>query len=265
MRPLTTRSVLLSTLLGTHPPALPVAALVRAGALFGISEGSVRTSLTRMVARGELQAESHRYRLAGALVDRQLLQDVSRQDPRQPWTGRWVLAVVTSSEQSAAGRAQLRSTLQRRFAEQRPGVWVRPENLSHHDLGWPELEEHCIRWFAHADRDDAQLAAELWDLESWSAAALRLRRGLVELQPVLDADDPVALRPGFEISAAVLRHLVRDPLLPDDLLPRNWGAVALRRDYDRFDRAYQRVIRSWLRADPIELSPARSDSARLQT
>ena len=264
MRPLTTRSVLLSTLLGTHPPVMPVAALVRAGALFGISEGSVRTSLTRMVARGELETEAGRYRLFGALVDRQRLQDVSRQDPRQPWTGRWVLAVITSSEQSSADRSQLRSVLQRRFVEQRPGVWARPENLSRDDLGWSALDEHCVRWFAHPDRDDAALAADLWDLESWSVEALRLRRGLADWQSALDADDPSALRPGFEISAAVLRHLVRDPLLPDDLLPRGWGGPALRGDYQRFDESYQRVIRTWLRAEADQLAPERADRARLQ-
>ena len=42
--PLTTRSVLASTLLGTRPPRLPVGRLVRAGALFGIAEGTVRTA-----------------------------------------------------------------------------------------------------------------------------------------------------------------------------------------------------------------------------
>ena len=40
IRPLTARSVVASTLLGTDPPRLPVAFLVRTGALFGLAEGS---------------------------------------------------------------------------------------------------------------------------------------------------------------------------------------------------------------------------------
>ena len=39
LRPLTARSVLLSALLGTTPPRLPVGRLVRAAELFGITIG----------------------------------------------------------------------------------------------------------------------------------------------------------------------------------------------------------------------------------
>ncbi|MDQ3757078.1 MAG: PaaX domain-containing protein, C- domain protein, partial [Actinomycetota bacterium] len=45
-RPLTARSVLLSTLLGAHPPELPVQVLVRSGELFGMAEGTVRVALS---------------------------------------------------------------------------------------------------------------------------------------------------------------------------------------------------------------------------
>ena len=49
LRPLDARSVVLSTLLGTDPPRMPVARLVRAGEIFGLRPGTVRTALTRMV------------------------------------------------------------------------------------------------------------------------------------------------------------------------------------------------------------------------
>ena len=45
LAPLTARSVLLSVLLGSHPPELPVRALVGAAELFGISHGSARVAL----------------------------------------------------------------------------------------------------------------------------------------------------------------------------------------------------------------------------
>ena len=47
-RELPARSVLASILLGTHPPRLSSRALVAAGALFDISEGTVRTALSRI-------------------------------------------------------------------------------------------------------------------------------------------------------------------------------------------------------------------------
>ena len=58
--PLTARSVLASVLLGTDPPWLPTPLLVRTTALFGISEGSTRTALSRLVAAGDAEAERRR-------------------------------------------------------------------------------------------------------------------------------------------------------------------------------------------------------------
>ncbi|MGH9083953.1 MAG: PaaX domain-containing protein, C- domain protein, partial [Acidimicrobiales bacterium] len=77
-RPLAARSVLASVLLGTDPPWLPTPLLVRTAALFGISEGAVRTALSRMVATGEAAVEDGGYRLAGRLVARQARQAASR-------------------------------------------------------------------------------------------------------------------------------------------------------------------------------------------
>ena len=128
--PLTTRSVLASTLLGTRPPRLPVGRLVRAGALFGIAEGTVRTALSRMAAAGEVEGADGWYRLSGRLVERQQRQEASRAAARLPWSGRWWMAVVAAARRPAAERARLRTAMTTlRFAELREGVWLRPANL----------------------------------------------------------------------------------------------------------------------------------------
>jgi DNA-binding transcriptional regulator PaaX len=44
------RSVLLSILLGSHPPRLPVRSLVHTAGLFGIAEGTARVALSRLSA-----------------------------------------------------------------------------------------------------------------------------------------------------------------------------------------------------------------------
>ena len=56
-----------------------------------------------------------------------------------------------------------------------------------------------------------------------------------------------ALAPGFELAAAVLRHLVADPLLPDDLVPDDWPAAALRADHRDYDREYRTVLGAFFR------------------
>jgi phenylacetic acid degradation operon negative regulatory protein len=66
------------------------------------------------------------------------------------------------------------------------------------------------------------------------------------LVDALERGDTAALRPGFELSAAVLRHLVADPLLPIELLPRRWPGDPLRATYDRFDRSYRRLLLDYL-------------------
>ena len=59
------------------------------------------------------------------------------------------------------------------------------------------------------------MAHRLWDLTTWSQRA----RDLLRRPRALAPDRPDALAPGFELSAAVLRHLQADPLLPAELLP----------------------------------------------
>jgi phenylacetic acid degradation operon negative regulatory protein len=63
-----------------------------------------------------------------------------------------------------------------------------------------------------------------------------------------EAGDPAELAAGFVTSAAVLRHLQADPLLPDALLPSGWPGAALRTEYDRYDAAYRSVLRTWFAA-----------------
>ncbi|TDC84405.1 PaaX domain-containing protein, C- domain protein, partial [Actinomadura sp. 7K507] len=131
IRPLTARSVVLSTLLGVHPPRLPARYLVRVGDLFGIAEGTIRVALSRMVAAGDLVQSGGTYSLTERLLERQARQDESRLPPAQPWDGTWEIAVITAERRPAADRAALRHAMSAlRLAELREGTWLRPANLT---------------------------------------------------------------------------------------------------------------------------------------
>lgn len=245
---LAARSVLASVLLGTDPPWLPTPLLVRTTALFGISEGATRTALSRLVARGEATAERGGYRLIGRLVARQQRQTASRRATTRPWDGTWELATIDGdAARSAADRAACRDALTAlRLVELREGVWGRPDNL---DPGRaPDAREvvrrWCTRWSA-AVADTPPAASELWDLSAWAATAEALRAEMSMLVGGLEAGDTTGLAAGFVTSAAVLRHLQADPLLPAELLPRDWPGQDLRADYDRYDAAYRSVLRTW--------------------
>lgn len=247
-RPLTARSVILSTLLGTDPPRLPPRRLVRAAALFDIRPGTARTALSRLVAAGELVIDDGWYALAGEHRQRQARQLTGIAGNRLEWGGRWRLAVVADGVRTAQDRARLRRELSAaRFGSRRDGVWMRPDNLPRPLT--PTADRQCD-WFDAAPfgRDD-ELAAELWDLDSWATTAHRLRRSLHESRTALAAADAPAMRRGFQTSAAVLRHFNADPLLPVELLGRSWPGDLLRRDFAAFDAEYRRRLLEWLSGD----------------
>src|SRR5262245_19755609 len=109
--PLTARQIVASTLLGVDPPRLPSRQLVRAGELFGVSEGTTRVALSRMVRAGELEADDGWYRLAGPLLNRQARHAEGRHPSLRPWTGEWCTEVVRAERRPADARNDLRAAM----------------------------------------------------------------------------------------------------------------------------------------------------------
>ncbi len=241
---LTARSVLASALLGEDPPELPVAHLVHLAGLFGINPNRARVALSRMVASGEAVTDgSGRYRLAGRLLERRGRQEDSLAGRTEPWDGHWRLVVVTAAGSSAEHRAARRRRLVlARLAEQREGVWLRPANIDLRPA--PSDEPDLAVYRGTPDGDPVALAGSLWDLAGWADGAGSLL-DLLAQRPTLGPDD---LAPGFGLSAAVLRHLQADPLLPSELLPDEWPGQALRDAYALWDRRYRDVLRAWGRS-----------------
>lgn len=220
---MTARSVVLSVLLGAHPACATASELIRLTADFGIRESTVRVALTRMVSAGDLVRSEDGYRLSDRLLARQRRQDDAINPRLRPWAGEWTTVVITSVGTDARARAGLRSTLQDgRFAELREGVWLRPDNL---DTVLPPKVLRRVRVLVARDAEPAQLAARLWDLPAWA----RTGRALL---------DEIASAPGvperFVVAAAIVRHLLTDPVLPEELLPDVWPGAALRRAYKDF-------------------------------
>jgi len=249
-KPLTARSVIASTLLGVDPPRLSTGTLVRTGELFGIAPGTTRVALSRMVAAGDLVSDGDGYRLVGRLLERQARQQASRDATTLPWDGTWELAFVRSGGPRAADvRASLRRALaDLRLGQLREGVWLRPTNLPADRS--PEARAvaatQCLR-VAAARIEPAPDPADVWDLDGWATGARLLGEELATILPRLEAGDTGVLAEGFVVSAAVLRHLQHDPLLPNELLPADWPGGDLRRRYDRYDTAFRAVLSDWHR------------------
>mgnify|MGYP000069392222 CR=1 FL=1 len=137
--------------------------------------------------------------------------------------GDWTTVGITTVGADARTRADLRNDLlQNRFGELREGLWLRPANLAA-DL--PAEITTNARVLTSRDDDPAGLAAVLWDLSSWIATARDL------LDEIASAPDV----PGrFVAAAAIVRHLLADPVLPAELLPTDWPGAQLRQAYADF-------------------------------
>jgi phenylacetic acid degradation operon negative regulatory protein len=243
-RPLSARSVLATALLGADQPHLKVGELVEMAALFGISDGAARTCLWRMVSAGELTGDDGVYVLAGRLLERrQRVDDASRVDDTAlpPWDGTWELAVVSLERRSATDRLALRkAAMALHLAELREGVWFRPDNLDRNRLPTllTVLDQQCVHFHGAQTDIPAESVRSLFNLDDWAADARRLT---VAMRDELDveavgADD---FTYQFALSIAAVRHLELDPLLPAELIPRQWPAHALRSTYRRFDEVFK--------------------------
>ena len=163
------------------------------------------------------------YRLSDRLLARQRRQDDAINPRLRKWDGTWTTLVITSVGIDARTRAALRTTLQdKRFAELREGIWLRPDNLDV-ELTADVLDR--VRVLHSRDDDPAELAGPAVGPAGMGAHRPRL---LDEMATATDI-------PGrFVAAAAIVRHLLTDPVLPDELLPDDWPGDALRTAYMNF-------------------------------
>ena len=241
LRPLSARSMVLSALLGTHPPRLPIGALVTLGERFGLAAGAVRTAVSRMTAGGDLVAVEGGYQLAGRFLERQRQQDIGRRVTDTRWDGQWWMVSALTARRSAAERRQFRSAMEgAKLAELRPDTWMRPTNLP------LEVDLHDIiitrgPLTMTASRD---LCYRLWNLSELSSRADALRQALDAMAATMNPD---SIAFGFTVLAACLRFLRIEPQLPTQLLSAR-SAVELRIRYADVEADLQRQLRELFRS-----------------
>jgi len=217
--------VILSVLLAAHPPEAAVAGLIGFVDAFGIQPMTTRVALSRMVAAGDLDRTDSTYRLSARLLARQHRQDrVLTARATEPWDYRWRTVVDVSAGDNSRARAALRAHLiDQRLAELREGEWLRPDNL---DLDPPTVPGAPIELLsAVPDTDPTTLAKRLFNLDDWAETA----NGL--LSAMRDAHTPMER---ITVAAAIVRHLLTDPLMPADLLENTWPGPTLRATYSDY-------------------------------
>ncbi|MEM1332958.1 MAG: PaaX domain-containing protein, C- domain protein [Actinomycetota bacterium] len=246
-RPLSTRSVLLSYLLGTSATEVPAAHLVAFGELLDIKPGTVRTTLTRLVDTGDVTATGGRYRLAERHVVRRAQQQLGRTAPSE-WDGTWWTAIVDADHRTTTERRHFRAAMTaERWGELRPDIWMRPANLDVDE----DRRDVLLTRGPIVTVDPVELATRLWDLDRIEGAARRLADLLGPVAAALDSPHPpdraAVLPVSFELSATALRHLRADPLLPMQLVEMP-GVEHLRIAYASIEARFRTALGPHLRA-----------------
>ncbi len=229
---------------------MPVAALVQAGALFGIADGSVRVALHRLLAEGRVESDERgQYRLGAAAAPVQSVVASWRELDRRtrPWNGRWI-AVHADTARRRRARIDPAARALRLFGFEllAPGLLVRPANLREgvdgvrvalRELGLPSAA--LVYELGELEPTADARARALWDGEAlvrgYRAARREIERSSARLAGLSDAD---AMVESFALGGRVLQQLVLDPLLPSPLVDERERRALLEsmRAYDRLGR-----------------------------
>lgn len=252
--PVTAKSLvidLLSTMPSHHPVA--VAALVRAGALFGIGENSMRVTLARLRSRGLVESDQRGlYRLSRAAlpVNREVRSWSTIEALLGAWDGSFI-GIETSGLQSRDRKqARIRETALRflGFKSLTQALRIRPNNLMG---GVASCRQRLVALgftpkpfvfqLAQLDETVDRKARKLWDvakLESdYRATCDQLAESTRRL-PSLEAE--AAMAESFQLGGEAVRQIALDPLLPAefvDVKARSAMFEAMRR-YDVIGRNY---------------------------
>ncbi len=233
---------MLSLLLGSHPPVMPVSAIVDFCGLFDIAPGTVRTALSRMVDRGELTTDDASYSLSGRLLTRQREQDSGRRRSPAEWNGEWFVVIVTAGRRTTTERRDFRArAIGSKLGELRPDIWMRPANIEiSHDL--PD----CLVTRGPLEgADETATAGHLWDLARIDGESHLRRTDLDRAADQLDRGGRDGLAPAFGALALALRQLRVEPQLPSELHSPTIGDE-LRERYDAVERRFREELRAFL-------------------
>jgi phenylacetic acid degradation operon negative regulatory protein len=222
LEPLNARSIVLSVLLGSHPPQMPVGRILEFTALFDLPGGTVRTALSRMVAAGDLVNDDGVYRLASRLVERQAQQDAGRREPPREWDGSWWTVAVVSDRRTMSERRTFRArAVGSRLGELRPDLWLRPANIAI----TTDLPHVVITRGPLITGDQRDLVARLWDLSELRRLSDIHLRSLDHAASRLEIGGDRSLADGFTALAAAQQFLRVEPQLPAELAPETSGAI----------------------------------------
>jgi phenylacetic acid degradation operon negative regulatory protein len=213
-----------------------------------IEGGVVRTAMSRLAADGWLErskvGRNSFYRLADK--GRRTFDAATRHiydPPPSDWTGRFELLLIGAGEDRDASREALKNA---GFGTPLPGVWVAPSGAP-----VPEEAAGAIRLEVSAEDDSGRrLLRESWPLDRTADAYLKFMKIFEPLRGWAGRREAIADADAFTARILLIhryrRVVLRDPLLPPALLPRNWPGRAARQLCGEVYRGLLPLSEQWL-------------------
>lgn len=220
-------------LLSAYPShELSVGSLCRAASLFEMSEPAVRVALTRLVRRGKVVSKMRGVYALDASTNslfRETNSWLQREKRLVSWNGTWVgvLDSALNRQKRTMLREHKRALAIKGFQQLQNDLHVRPDNLAG---GIQELRrELCSLGLAEGalvlglhdlSSEDEQRARGLWNIDELRHSYRSMLEDLKRSNQRLDKKTvEEAAVEGLLLGRSIIRRIVRDPLLPEELLP----------------------------------------------
>ena len=213
-----------------------------------IDASAVRTAMSRLTAEGWF--ERHKvgrnsfYRLVQS--GRQTFDIATKHiygPPASDWTGRFELLLIGNGGDRDASREALKNA---GFGSPLPGVWVAPSGVP-----VPQEAAGAIRLEVSAEDDSGRrLLTESWPLERTAEAYQKFMKTFEPLHGRIGRGERLADADAFTARILLIHHyrrvVLRDPLLPTALLPKDWPGRAARTLCGDIYRALLPASEHWL-------------------
>src|SRR6266540_2347705 len=213
-----------------------------------IDASVVRTAMSRLTADGWFErnkiGRNSFYRLVKR--ERQTFDIATRHiygAPASDWTGRFELLLIGNGEDRDASRDALKNA---GFGSPLPGVWVAPSGVP-----VPAEAAGAIRLEVSAEDDSGRrLLSESWPLDRTADAYLKFIKTFEPLRGSIGRGEILSDADAFTARILLIHHyrrvVLRDPLLPTPLLPRDWPGRAARRLCAEIYRGLLPASEQWL-------------------
>jgi phenylacetic acid degradation operon negative regulatory protein len=213
-----------------------------------IDSSVVRTAISRLTADGWFERNKVGRNSFYRLVQRERLTfDIATRHiydpPPSDWTGRFELLLIGNGEDRDVARDALKNA---GFGSPLPGVWVAPSGAP-----IPEEAASAIRLEVSAeDEAGRRLLSESWPLDRTADAYLKFMKTFEPLRGWINRRERLTDAEAFTARILLIHHyrrvVLRDPLLPTALLPKDWPGRAARKLCGEIYRGLLPASEQWL-------------------